>query len=197
MKNDGRPVGGSRGYTLIELMVVIVVLAILTGIALPNFRDFIRRNAVSSQVNALLADVQYARNEAVSRRVITVMCASTDGATCASGNRFDGGWIVYRETNPGATATLDASDEVLRVGQAVDNVSIRSHVASGTAPSEISFDQQGTIVGSFAMDFLLCSRPSGSTDAGESTSKIPGVRLALTASGRPASRRMAAGDSCQ
>lgn len=186
----------SRGFSLVELMVTIVVVAILSVVALPNFRDFISRGAVTSETNSLLGDIQYARNDAVSRRIRTILCASVNGTTCTTGNRFDGGWIVYHETNPGPTASLDANDEILRVGQPVSNVSIRSSVASGTAPSSIGFDQQGALDGGVGVDFLLCARPSGSTDVGESSQRVPGSRLSISASGRPASRTMEAGDAC-
>jgi type IV fimbrial biogenesis protein FimT len=186
----------SRGFTLVELMVTIVVVAILGALALPNFRDFISRSAVTSQTNALLGDIQYARNEAVSRRIRTVFCASLDGTSCTTGTRFDGGWIVYHETAPGPTASLDANDEVLRVGQSVSNVSIHSSVASGTAPSKIEFDQQGAVDSGSGVDFLLCARPSGSTDAGQSTPRVLGSRLSISASGRPAAKTMDAGAAC-
>jgi type IV fimbrial biogenesis protein FimT len=177
-------------------MVTIVVVAILSAVALPNFRDFINRNAVTSETNSLLGDIQYARNEAVSRRIRTVFCASINGTACTTGTRFDGGWIVYHETNPGPTASLDANDEVLRVGQSVSNVSIHTSVTSGTAPSSLEFDQQGALASGSGVDFLLCARPSGSTSAGESSPRVLGSRLSISASGRPASKTMAAGDSC-
>lgn len=187
---------GSRGFTLVELMVTIVVVAILSALALPNFRDFISRSAVTSETNSLLGDIQYARNEAVSRRIHMVLCASLDGTSCATGTRFDGGWIVYHETNPGPTASLDANDEVLRVGPSVSNVSIHSSVAAGTAPSSIEFDQQGAVESGSGVDFLLCARPSGSTDAGQSTSRVQGSRLSISASGRPAAKALDAGAAC-
>lgn len=194
--SPGRHRSRSRGFSLVELMVTIVVAVILSAVALPNFRDFIGRNAVTSETNSLLADIQYARNEAVSRRIRTVFCASLDGTTCTTGTRFDGGWIVYHETDPGPTASLDANDEVLRVGQSVSNVSIHSSVASGTAPSRIEFDQQGALDSGVGVNFLLCARPAGSTATGESLQRVLGSRLSISASGRPASKPMATGAAC-
>lgn len=185
------------GFSLLELMVTLAVLAVLTAIAVPNFRYMIRRNAVTSQSNALLASIQYARNDAVSRRVVTVICSSTDTLTCAGSNAFESGWIVYRETAPGPTAALDSKDEVLRVVQTTQNVTIRAvDAASGKPVSAFSFDQQGSVLGDIGINFLICSKPDSAASAGESTSTVQGVQISLSASGRPASGPVAAGASC-
>lgn len=187
--------GRSHGFTLIELMVGIVVLAILAGIALPNFRDFMRRNAVTSQANALLADLQFARGDAATRRVISMMCASSNGTSCTGANAFEAGWVVYRETAPGATASFGSADEVLRVTAAPRNLSIRLVDSSGAAATSVGFNQEGTVLGNQALSFLVCSLPNGAS-VGESTTGVRGAEVLLSASGRPSVRPIAAGGSC-
>lgn len=57
-----------RGFTLIELMVIIALVAIMAGIAVPSFTQFVRNNRVTTQADEIHRFLQYARGEAVVRR---------------------------------------------------------------------------------------------------------------------------------
>lgn len=185
----------TRGFSLVELMVGIVVLAILAGIALPSFRDFTRRSAITAQSNAMLADLQYARSDAVTRRVITMMCGSSNGTACIGTNALESGWVVYRETAPGAAASFGSADEVLRVTQARQGVSIRLVDSSGAAVTSLGFAQDGSTLGGQPLSFLICAVSAGST-IGESTARVQGAAVLLSGSGRATIRSIAAGGSC-
>ena len=56
-----------RGFTLLELMVAIAVLAILATVGVPSFRDLIQNNRVTTQTNELVTALSFARTEAVKR----------------------------------------------------------------------------------------------------------------------------------
>lgn len=58
----------SRGFSLIEFMIALIILSILVGIAVPGFLDFLRRQKVASSANSALAILQYARSEAIKRQ---------------------------------------------------------------------------------------------------------------------------------
>lgn len=57
-----------RGFTLVELMIVIVLLGIVSSIAMPNFVQFIQNNQVQAQTDELASFIQYARSQAVAGR---------------------------------------------------------------------------------------------------------------------------------
>ncbi|NQD91971.1 prepilin-type N-terminal cleavage/methylation domain-containing protein, partial [Pseudomonas sp. CrR25] len=82
-----------NGFTLIELMVVIVIVAILASIGVPSFRTLIQNNNLTSQTNGLLGLLQLARSEAVTQRQQVTVCPSSDQATCNGADWNDGGLV--------------------------------------------------------------------------------------------------------
>ena len=54
-----------RGFTLIELMVVVALIGVLLSLAVPSFRDLLARKRMEGVALELGTDLQYARSEAV------------------------------------------------------------------------------------------------------------------------------------
>ena len=63
----------AKGFTLIELMVTLAVLAILAAVGIPSFQRLAAENRVSSQANSTQAALQFARAEALKRRCDVVV----------------------------------------------------------------------------------------------------------------------------
>jgi type IV fimbrial biogenesis protein FimT len=108
--------------TAIELLSALSIVAILSALAVPAFRDFMQNNRAAEQSNALVGALALARNEAVTRGVPVSVCASTDGETCdAAGGLFtfwSSGWIVFTDAAGNLGDVDDAADPpdtVLRV----------------------------------------------------------------------------------
>jgi type IV fimbrial biogenesis protein FimT len=111
----GRGSGRARhaaGVTLPELLVALTIAGILVVMGVPSFRYVTTQNRMSSEANALLGDLQFARGEAVKEGRPVTVCSSSDGATCSASTSWDGGWIVFADSN--GSQAVDAGEPVLR-----------------------------------------------------------------------------------
>ncbi|MBQ0796602.1 GspH/FimT family pseudopilin [Zhongshania sp.] len=68
--------GRQRGYTLLELMVTLGIVAILAGVAVPSFNGFIQTQRLRSAANDLTTSFNLARSESVKRNVDVLMAPS-------------------------------------------------------------------------------------------------------------------------
>jgi type IV fimbrial biogenesis protein FimT len=78
-----------NGFTLIEVMVTVVIVAIMLAIAVPSFTETLERRRVVGTANELSADLQYTRSLAVSRQTDTYVASSVTGYTIALSGESD------------------------------------------------------------------------------------------------------------
>src|SRR5271156_4888263 len=115
--NTRRQTVTQTGFTLIELLMTIAIAAIVATIGIPSFQYVTNSNRVSSEVNGLLGDLQFARAEAIKEGQNVTVCMSKGGATCdTTGAAWQSGWIVYSNpTGTGSNTTTPAAGSILRV----------------------------------------------------------------------------------
>ncbi|MFD1260579.1 GspH/FimT family pseudopilin [Entomomonas asaccharolytica] len=66
-----------KGFTALELMMVIVIVAVLTVIAVPNFSSVSKKNAITATTNELVGLLQYAKTAAVTHNNPVIVCPFT------------------------------------------------------------------------------------------------------------------------
>lgn len=81
------PLRRKAGFSLIELMVVVAVLAIIVTIAAPNLHTFLDKNRVVGAAEAIYSQVQLARSEAVKQSASMEMVFSDTTAWCSGFSR--------------------------------------------------------------------------------------------------------------
>lgn len=170
--NRGVPLasGCSPGFTLVELMVVLAVLAIVIGLAVPSMGQFMLSGKLRSYSNEVVASVVLARSEAIKRnQTVRVCVANEDGDDCAAGS-WESGWIV-----------ITTADEVLHRQQPItDGFKIIS------AADELVFQPSG--VGATQAVFKVCrATPSVGNQERE---------VSVSATGRTSVDKPAASGSC-
>jgi len=90
------------GFTIAELILVVVLAAILAAMAAPNMGEFVKNNARTTNVNSLVTALNFARSQAVTRNERITVCRpdSLNNPTqcAAAGNgEFEGGWVVFSD----------------------------------------------------------------------------------------------------
>lgn len=115
----------SAGFTLVELMVTLSVLAILLTIGIPNLQIFVQNTRLQSQAASLMGDLNYARSEAVRLGSPVAVCASADGASCSGVASWETGWLIFNDRD--TDGVVDAAEQpVLRVAPALGGNTLRA-----------------------------------------------------------------------
>ena len=128
-----RRIKNSLGFTLIELMVIVVVLAVTLSLAVPAVQELIKNNRVTGQTNEMLALVSFARNEAIRRNV------DSDNPIILRIETFDGGWSAEVQDPEGDGAAPCTAQGALRCAT---NNRVNLEVPDGSAV-DIVFNNRG------------------------------------------------------
>lgn len=177
----------STGFTLVELLVVLALLAILQTQATPALSAMVNSIRLTSAVNSLLSSLHLARSEAAKHNSRAVVCKSASGDACTTSGGWEQGWIVFHDSNN--NAVLEATETVLLRQQALPGALL----FKGNAPlvNYVSFTPTGVtryISGAFQAGTLtVCQRSATQADARQ---------IVISSSGRPRTVRTSV-DSCE
>ena len=122
------------GFTLIELMVTVAVLAILLSLGLPGFQGVLRSNRVATTNNELIASLSLARTEALRNGRGAGVCPSTAGTACDGG--WNDGWMVWSDAD--GNGSFESTETVLRFFAPKNNMEVTSSAAGA-----VLFDARG------------------------------------------------------
>ena len=144
------------GFTLIELMIVLVVLVAAVSIGAPSMRGQLQGNQLRAGSSRFLEAINLARSEAVMRHQPVSICPSAMAATgeAECSGTYEDGWLVF--ANQDEDKVVDAGeDSVIRAfGGLPGGYRLTNRTGTKTAFERINYLPDGTSYGN--MTLLFC-----------------------------------------
>lgn len=137
---DYRALKTPNGFTLLELMIVLAIVAILVTLAAPSLARMLRSNTRSSALNTFLADMGYARSEAIRRGGGVVLCRSDfpeainpecSSTSAQSSHGWASGWIVFHDLD--ANGIKDTAEPLLRMQAPITSMDAIFEIGAGAS----------------------------------------------------------------
>lgn len=168
------------GFSLVELMVAVVVLAIMSALAMPNFMSWIRNARVRTVADALQSGMRLAQAEA-QRRAHTVVFFLTNSKDCTTSVTAAAGGAYWQvRTVPNALLTGDAA-EALQCGVLTDVSSGISLSSSATALCFGGDGRQATVTDPAAIG-ISCTAAAATYDVAPTATNNENRPLRVTVS---------------
>ncbi len=177
----GRLASTQAGFTLIELMVGVAIMAVLLMVGVPSFQSAVASNRLTSSTNDVVSALAMARTEAIRRGTRVTVCKSANAAQCTTAGNWAQGWIVFIDTTrTSADAQVDGGEAILSRHAATSGNIVM--VGSAGVPNFVSFaaDGQAKLMNGSSQSGVLrvCSTAGALGDARRARD------IEITASGR-------------
>jgi len=101
----------TRGFTLVELLLVIAIMGIALSLGIPSLQHFLTNNRALAHVNQMVVAINFARSAAIKNHLTVTLCASKDSRMCSG--QWRDGWIIFTDKNN--TGQVATGDNILRV----------------------------------------------------------------------------------
>lgn len=158
-----------RGFTMIELLIVIAIVAIVAVIAVPSLRGTLNDFRQKSAHGLLVSDLNQARGEAIKRNTRVLVCVrNTAGTGCAVSTNWLAGWVACTDadgdgtcdtstaTNPNPFIVRPALNAALTLtvldasASAISSLRFNANSSQGGGSSSVTLALGGTWSGSTA-----------------------------------------------
>lgn len=128
----------AQGFSLIELLATLMVMALLLGAGVPAYESLVQDNRMVTNINELSSAIQFARSEALKRGVSVRVCIPNNGnlnaSGCSNGSDWSAGWNVR---------VVGAGGLVLRRRAPLDGLETLDEIGTVANDGRITFDRLG------------------------------------------------------
>jgi type IV fimbrial biogenesis protein FimT len=138
-----------RGVTLVEQIMVLVIVAVLSAIAIPALGRLLAHNQLQVAQMDFMAAMQNAREAAVTSGRSTLLCPTMDGKSCSIDGRWGNGWLLAHDVDRNGQPD---DQKTLYVGQGYNN---KLAIRSGAGRRLVRFQPDGS-AGGTNLTLLLC-----------------------------------------
>lgn len=173
------------GFTLVELMVVVTLVALVLTLAAPSFARLASAAAISSGVNQFLADMRFARSEAIRRGGGVILCRSDEPEssepTCSESTAAQGwasGWIVFYDLD--GNGERNTGEYLLRIQARHSGIDT---IATAGTPSRFRFGATGRLIAPGPVASLHFGNSNLPTDIRRVVCVNPGGRARVAGDG--------------
>lgn len=157
----------SRGLTLYELLMTLLLVGIVAASGLPAFDRMLAKNRQTIEINALFHAIHLARKESIMRRKVVSLCPSADGLRCVPGTDWSQGWILFENADRDSPPQVDSGEPVLQTHRVAADMQIDANRRGFTLRATFLRATNGT--------FVVCDRQR----------RIPAKGLVVSYTGRP------------
>jgi type IV fimbrial biogenesis protein FimT len=121
--------GQASGFTLVELMITVALVAIVLTLGAPSMRELILNNRLATDYNNMLMSLTLARAEAIKRGARTRVCIRNATPDCdGTATHWEDGWLVIADTNGNDTMTAADGDLIMQnQGALTDGTTLRGN----------------------------------------------------------------------
>lgn len=156
------PIGRqAAGFTLLELLITVSIVAILIAVTAPSFVDSVRQSQRSATLSDIAKAVDLARVEAASRSETILLCSSEDGAVCSGDASWEQGFAII---------TAVGGDVLHLWGASSGNVTLRTQHFD--VADRVIFAPDGTVTASGT--FTVCDE-TGAREASGLVVNVSGL----------------------
>jgi type IV fimbrial biogenesis protein FimT len=122
----------AAGFSLVELLIVIVVMSVLVGVGMPSFVQMLRNAEIANAAEGVANGLQRARAEAVSRNASMIFTLGTGTS-----------WTVDYVTKPVST---DPPVDQRASNEGSTNVTSTPLASDGTTATKATFNNLGQVI---------------------------------------------------